>query len=587
MRIAAVCVLLAALLSATVPSDSASWQKDVQLRAMADELARSKTLQLNTLEKPYFIQYVSEDSEGVTISADLGGLTHSSRFHVRRPSVEVRVGDYALDDTNSIFSTSRQLGLFPLDDDYGAMRTILWRTTDALYKSALNQITQKRNALREIADPDKTPDLAPAKAVQILEPERKFEVDQSAWEGWVRRASSRFASHPEVMRSSVQFRAFGSTYRLINSEGTIVRIPQPLATVQVRASSRAGDGRRVWNHAFVIGLDTSALPKSDELAGLAQTVAVETESLAKAPLAEDYSGPVLFEGEAAAEMMAQVLTDALVVRRKPVAPPNANTAAIQIPASVWATRVNSKVVPEWLTAFDDPLADSYAGVQLAGHYRMDDEGVPAERVSVIEKGTFKGFLLSRQPVRNAGGSNGHGRLPGPFGSELAAVGNLFIEAASPVPEAELRTKMLEKVKAAGLKYGLIVRRIDFPSTAAFSDLQSMALQARQSGYSRTLNQPLLVYRLWPDGHEELVRGLRFREFSAKDLRDIDAASDKPYVLNYMNNGSSLNLLDASSALVGSSVVCPSLLFDNVELTRAENDGDLPPAVPPPALTGGE
>jgi hypothetical protein len=389
------------------------------------------------------------------------------------------------------------------------------------------------------------------------------------------------------MRSSVQFRAFGSTYRLINSEGTIVRIPQPLATVQVRASSRAGDGRRVWNHAFVIGLDTSALPKSDELAGLAQTVAVETESLAKAPLAEDYSGPVLFEGEAAAEMMAQVLTDALVVRRKPVAPPNANTAAIQIPASVWATRVNSKVVPEWLTAFDDPLADSYAGVQLAGHYRMDDEGVPAERVSVIEKGTFKGFLLSRQPVRNAGGSNGHGRLPGPFGSELAAVGNLFIEAASPVPEAELRTKMLEKVKAAGLKYGLIVRRIDFPSTAAFSDLQSMALQARQSGYSRTLNQPLLVYRLWPDGHEELVRGLRFREFSAKDLRDIDAASDKPYVLNYMNNGSSLNLLDASSALVGSSVVCPSLLFDNVELTRAENDGDLPPAVPPPALTGGE
>ena len=148
----------------------------------------------------------------------------------------------------------------------------------------------------------------------------------------------------------------------------------------------------------------------------------------------------------------------------------------------------------------------------------------------------------------------------------------------------MRAKLIEKVRTAGLKYGMIIRRLDFPSTATFDELRSLALQARKIGYARTLNAPILAYRLYLDGHEELVRSLRFKEFSAKDLRDIDSASDHPYVLNYVNNGSSFNLANSGSDATTSAVICPSLLLDNLDLGRAEEEVDKLPTVPPPAFS---
>ena len=220
---------------------------------------------------------------------------------------------------------------------------------------------------------------------------------------------------------------------------------------------------------------------------------------------------------------------------------------------------------------------------LAGEYDVDDEGVPAERVLLVDKGVLKDFLRSRQPVRNYNASNGHGRLPGGFGSAAAAFGNLFVQAKQTVPEGELKTRLIERVKASGLKYGYLIRRIDFPSTANLEELQSMAQQMQKSGFVRTLNAPILAYRVYPDGREELVRGLRFREFSAKDLRDISAAADHPYVFNYVNNGSALNLADSGSDATTSTVICPSLLLESVDLARAEGDAGKLPLVPSPPL----
>ncbi len=583
-----VAVLVVSLIIGLVCAGSAaqntdSWREDAQLRAMADELARSKTLQLGNLDKPYFIQYSTDDAEQVSITGSLDGLTHVSHVRFREPRAIVRVGSYAFDNTNNAYFGDLRFGLLPVDDDYGAIRTTLWRATDALYKTALDQITRKRNALREIPDPDKTADLAPAKAVQVVEPADRFTIEQAAWEKAIRTASARFVAHPAVLSSGVRLQSIGSTYRLVNSEGSVLRMPQDLNEVQIRANGRSADGFPVWNHLFIAAIAQGELPPPDELAKLAESVATETEALAQAPLAESYSGPVLFEGEAAPEMMAQVLTDSIMLRRKPIAPPGANAPGLDTLDSVWSSRIGSKVTPEWFTAYDDPLPETYRGHKLAGHYTVDDEGVAAQRVSLVDKGVFKGFLLSRLPIRNWSGSNGHGRLPGPFGSEQTAIGNLFVETTQPLTETQLKARLIAKIKTAGLKYGVIVRRLDFPSTATLGDLQGIARQAQKNGYARTLNQPLLAYRVTPDGREELVRGFRFGEFSAKDLRDMDAASDQPYVLNYLNNGSSLNLADFTTDAVTSSVICPSLLFDSVDLMRAEKEGGAVPVVPPPGL----
>jgi TldD protein len=558
-------------------------KNDTILRAMLDEVTRSKTLQLNNLDKPYFIEYTVSDAEQSLITASLGGLTSSTRLHVRQPRLRVRVGDYKFDNANSIYSQTPRLGLFPIDDDYHAMRAELWLTTDVLYKGSTDQITRKRTALREIGDPDKTADLAPAKAVQILEPLSKLKLDQKHWEQVVRQLSGRFAAHPEIVNSSVRLRAIASDYRLVNSEGTVVRTPQDLSEIDIVANGLASDGSRVWNHELITALNLSELPKEDELAKRAEKVAAETEALIKAPVAEDYSGPVLFDQEAAAQMMAQVLADTIRLQRKPLAPPGTNNPGAQMIESVWSSRIGAKVMPDWMTIVDDPREERINGTALAGHYDVDDEGVPAEKVTIVEKGVLKGFLFSRQPIRDFAASNGHGRLPGGWGSQAAVIGSLFVQADQTISEAQLRAKLMEKVKAAGLKYGIIIRRLDFPSTANFQELQSLARQLQKSGFARTLNTPLLVYRAYPDGHEELVRNVRFREFSARDLRDVNAASDHPYVLNYVNNGSSFNLTNMDSDATSSSLVCPSLLFDSIDLARAEDEPGRLPIVPPPAL----
>ena len=581
--IGAVLSVCAACAIASAADLTSQIHSDVQLRAMLDELNRSKTLQLNNLDKPYFIEYVTSDAESVYMTASLGGLLSSGRVHVRQPRIQVRVGDYKFDNTNSIYTGNARLGLFPVDDDYSAMRADLWLSTDALYKASADQITRKRTALREIAEPENTPDLAPAKPVQIIRPIASLSINDKHWEDLIRNFSGIFSDHPAVTGSRIHLRAISTNYRLVNTEGTVVRIPEEMTDLSITASGLAPDGSRVWNHAFVTVLKPSELPSEDVLKKTVQAVATETEALTKAPVADDYSGPVLFEQEAAAEMMAQVLTDAIRLQRKPFAPPGSQNRGLQILESVWASRVGSKVLPDWLSIVDNPVETKFNGETLAGQYEVDDEGVPAQAVTIVDKGTLKGFLFSRQPIGSFDVSNGHGRLPGGYGSEAAAIGNLFVKADQSVSEAELKNKLIQKVKSAGLKYGLIIRRMDFPSTATYQELESMARQLQKSGYARTVNTPLLAYRVYPDGHEELVRDLRFREFSAKDLRDIDAASDRPYVLNYVNNGSSFNWAEMESDATTSSVICPSLLFDSIDLARAEEESNRLPIVPPPAL----
>jgi predicted Zn-dependent protease len=551
------------------------------MRAMVDEMTRSRQLRLNDLDRPYFIQYSLGDSQQVSIEASLGGITHSTRSHFRVPGIEVRVGSAQFDNTNSVYSRNRRSALAPIDDNYRALRTSFWLASDVFYKAAIDQIARKRNALREIVEPDNTPDLAPAKAVEVLQPEPELTVDQRSWEGVVQAASQRFATHPGLAASSVELRAIASTYRLVNTEGTRLRIPETLAELQIQCSALAPDGNRVWNHALVTMLSPKDLPSRSEVNAMAESIAQETDALSHAPKGDDYTGPVLFEHEAAAAAMAQMLTDAVRLQRRPVAPPG---SAPQILNSVWSSRLGSKVAPEWLSIIDDPRQPAFHGVPLAGYYEIDDEGVPSEKAVVVDKGTLRGYLLTREPVRQFDASNGHGRLPGAYGSEQAVIGNLFVQAEKTVRDQDMKRRLLAKVKTAGLKYGIIIRKIDFPSTANLQELESIVRQLQKNGYARTLGQPLVAYRVYPDGREELVRGLRFGEFSAKDLRDVDSASDRPWVFNYVNNGSTVNIVGSGSDLTTSSVVCPSLLFESVDLLAAENEVAKPPIVPAPELT---
>jgi len=198
----------------------------------------------------------------------------------------------------------------------------------------------------------------------------------------------------------------------------------------------------------------------------------------------------------------------LRIPRKPLTDPGRN---INFLPSEFETRVGARVLPEFFDVTDDATQETYNGKALSGFYLFDLEGVKPKPVSVIEKGTLRNVLTTRQPIKNFPVSNGHARLGGNGGNRSAAFSNLFFKASQSQPMDDLKKQLLQLLKDRSKPYGMLVRKLDFPFSGGGSELQALAQASSQSGGSaRPVSPPILVYRVYPDGREELVRGLRFR-----------------------------------------------------------------------------
>jgi predicted Zn-dependent protease len=242
-------------------------------------------------------------------------------------------------------------------------------------------------------------------------------------------------------------------------------------------------------------------------------------------------------------------------------------------------RRKSRILPDWMDVFDDPTQSEWRGQPLLGHYDIDLEGVRAQRVDLIQRGVLENYLLSRLPVRGFEGSNGHGRLPGPVGAAFALPGNLFVQARQTVPEAELKKQLLDICRAQDREFGLIIRKMDFPSAAAAEDLRSMFSAAGRD--AAPTSTPLAVYKVYvADEREEPVRGLRLHGFSVRSLRDIIAAGDEPFAFHFIDSGAAFAQMEGSYG-AETSVIAPSVLIDDVELRGGEEQRPNLPIVPHP------
>ena len=577
-----------AALIAVVASLAAGQTRDNDpvLKAMQDEMRRVKVLAV--LEKPYYTEYQIEDVEAFTASATLGALLGASQNRFRIPQIAVRVGDYSFDNTNHVYS-SFYTGVrydpsqWPLDGRYDVLRHYLWLGTDRAYKTAIEGISRKRASLKNAAqDPeDDLPDFSKAEPVSIVEPVTRLAIDPAAWTRRAKALSAVFRSYPEIMDSSVEANASQGTSYFVNSEGAVQRTPDGLYEVRARAVAQSADGAILRNAIVFAAQEAVAMPSDDEMGrGVAQ-VASELRALAAAPPGESYSGPMLFEGKAAAQLLAQLLGENLRASRRPIADPG--RPAPYTPGE-FESKIGSRILPEWIDVVDDPTQRNWRGRELLGYYETDMEGIPPKPVAVVEKGVLKSFLTTREPVKGFSQTNGHARLPGMFGDRSAAIGNLFVHASQAKPMPALKAQLIEMCKRSGKPYGILVRKLDYPSSMSVDELRAAAASMMQSGSgARPVSPPLLVYRVYPDGREELVRGLRFRGLSARTLRDIIAAGDDDFVFDFINNGAPFALLGAGGYVAPTTVVAPSLLFEEVELERPQEDRSKPPLVPAPPI----
>jgi TldD protein len=573
---AAGAVALTAMAVAQAPAPS----NDPMIAAMREEAARSSKLKLPDLEPPYFVEYVLDEADSFAVSANLGGVISRHRDTFREPEVHVRVGDYKFDNTNFAgggFGGSRyDLEAFPVENSIPVLRRYLWLETDSAYKGALEAISRKRAAMRNIQQGDQLNDFAHAEPVHLIQPFGRLVIDEEEWTSRVRTLSAIFAKFPDVKHSGVELQAAEGGYYVVNSEGTEVKAVENVTWLRARAQAQAPDGMTVRDTVAFHSLDMAHMAGQPEMERSVTAVAENVVALAKAPRGEDYSGPVLFEGTAGAQVFAEVLGKNLALLRRP-----AGGRGGAAPAGDLEGRVGARVLPDSFSVVDDPTQKEWRGRPLFGTYAVDREGVMAKPLRLVEKGVLKGYLLTRQPVKGFEGSNGRARLPGAGSANFADISNLFVSSTETMPAGDMKKKLIELIQTRSKPYGIIVRKMDFPSTAAIDEVRSI-LQAAQ-GTVHPVSAPLLVYKVFPDGHEELVRGMRFRGFTARSLKDILATGDDQTVFEFLDNEAPFALVGGSTFTAETCVVAPSIMIDDLEMHPAEEEQPKLPVVPAPEI----
>jgi len=559
---------------------------EILLKAMSDELARSKQLAVVAgSDAPYFFSYMLTDAETLRISASMGAVVNVSRTRFRSPSTEVRVGSYDFDNTGHVFSGiysgSRYDGNWPLDDDYANFRSELWLSTDRAFKAAVESMARKRASMNNSnASAESLPDFSKVAPVVSIGKVVRPKVDDQEWTARTSRLAAVFNGTKEVLSSGVELQLIQGPTTLMNSEGTAVRYNDDMYWIYAKAEGQAPDGMLLHDAVSLQSLELDKFPAEADMRKSLAEVADNVRALVHAPMAESYSGPVLLEPRAAAQLLAQLIGDNLRVPRRPMSDPGRN---VPFAPSELENRLGARVLPDSFDVTDDPTQSTFNGKPLAGFYPFDIEGVPPRPVNVVEKGVLKSFLTTRQPIKGFPVSNGHARLPGSYGTFSAAIGNLFVKSSETTPLADLKKRLIEMTTSRGKPYGMLVRKLDYPYSATGTELQSLAQASAQSGGSsaRPVSPPILIYRVYPDGREELVRGMRFRGLTTKALRDILAASSETAQFDFVNVAAPLAILGAGGYLAPASVVSPGLLFEELEFEPPTDQLPKAPTVPPP------
>lgn len=560
-------------------------QDDTLLRAMKDEIKRVPSLLRLGLDPPYYTEYRVEDTVSHTIAASLGALIEQGDSAFRIPSVQMRVGNASFDNTDHIYSEAFVGSRFdpprlPLDDNYLAFRQVFWLATDRAYKTAQEAIARKRSSLKNMTDPDKLPDFSSAPPAHLVLPIDRQPFDSAKWKSEAIRLSAIFDSYPKVYSSGVEIHSSQSTNYIVTSEGTELRTPEDVAYVRAAAQGLAPDGTEVRDAFVFQAFRTGGLPSEDVLAREMKALGDHVTELSQAPAGEAYDGPVLFEAPAAAQLFAQLLGDNLKLTRKPVTDPGRPS---RYSPSELENKIGSRVLPEWMDVVDDPTQTEFHGHTLLGHYVYDMEAVAPHPLTLVDKGVLKAYLLTRTPVyKDYPGSNGHARMTGAYGTRSPGMGNLFIRASQTTPAADMKQKLIDMCRQANKPYGILIRKLDYPSTASFAELERVFQAA---GGSHAVVPPLLVYKVYPDGHEELVRGLLFHDVDVRSFKDIVAASDENYVFDMIDSNAPFALVGAGTFTTTSSVISPAVLFEEMELEPEKEETPKPPIVPPPPLTG--
>ena len=541
------------------PPDTPGAKPSPVIAAMQTELDRSfKTLSAQEIPA-YFIGYALTDTQRADVSGSNGALLSSSEVRNRWLQVSVRTGDYNKDNTHKVGERQLPNGgpgvVAPVDDDAEVLRRAIWLETDDQYRAAAEALIKIKTGREVKVDTAaaQAPDFSKEQPHKSFEPLVSFTLDRKPWEEKVRAYTKAFRESSAILNSIVTFSAQAQNSFQVNSEGTQLQFGQIRYRLELFIQGKADDGMNIERYYNFDWVDPKDAPDDKAVGAASAQLRKEMEGLVKAPINEPTVGPALLTGRAAAVFFHEVFGHrAEGHRQKDITE-----------GQTFAAKVGEEIFPEFLSVVDDATRKKLGNEDLLGYYQFDDEGVPAQKVVLVEHGVLKNFEMSRSPLVGFPHSNGHGRRQ--LGATpVSRQGNLIVESNKMVTNAELRKKLIELIKQQGKPYGLLID--DIAGGFTFTGRgQPQAFQV----------QPLVVFKVFADGRpDELVRGVDIVGTPLAALKKIVATGDTSEVFN--------GYCGAESGSVPVSAAAPAILMSELEVQKKETDTDRPPILPPPA-----
>jgi len=527
---------------------------------LASELARSMEVLSKQPEPPYYVSLGAEEVQSRHLSATAGTLDERRKEHWRWLDADVRVGSPELDNTHPLrgMSAWRQEGRggarIPVTDEpEHAVRHAIWHIVDRRYRDAAEAVVMVRSNVHVKAEEEhRAPDFELRTAARGEQEIPGLDVDLDAWESLLVELSDRLDADPAVERSGAYLKASRSVKTFVDTEGARLVHGRTAVRVRLDATTTTPDGDPIYAQRIFDAHAAAGLPDAAALTAAADDVRKRLHALAAAPRGQPYSGPVLLRGKASAVFFHEVLGHRVEGHRQ----------KRDDEGKTFTEYVGRSILPELVDVLDDPTLARSAGSDLNGHYAFDDEGVPAARVPIVERGVLKGFLMARSPIQGSPHSNGHGRRS--VGKRaVSRMGNLVVQVREGRPLAELRKRLVDEVERRGLPYGVIVDEIDGGFTYTGREMAN-AFSVKAAW----------AWRVHPDGRpDELVRGVDLVGTPLVAFSNLVAAGDDPAVFN----GS----CGAESGWVPVSAVSPSLLFSALEFQLQEKGEERPPLLGKP------
>ena len=546
----ATCAFLVALpLAAQQPSS-------VILDAMKAELARSQSKLGAQPVPPYYIGYKITETHAVTVRAEFGQLQSSNENRRRQVDIDLRVGDYALDNTREVRGDFN-FGQFtsaaiPLDNDPDAIRAVLWHLTDQRYKQALERFTKvKTNVQVKVAAEDSSADFSREQPEHYSEPAVDARVNRTLWEDKVRRYTAPFAKYTTIYQASSFLQAEMQTRWFVNTEGSVIQTSQPGFHLFVEATTKASDGMELPLYESYFAFQEKDLPSDAAVLKDVEKMIHDLEALRVAPVAESYTGPAILSGRASGVFFHEIFGHRVEGQRQK----NAEDA------QTFKGKLGQPVLSKDFSVYFDPTLRRLGDTDLDGYYTYDDQGVKARRVTVVENGILKTFLMSRTPVQGIGQSNGHGRgmvgLP-----PVARQSNLVVEIAPAAVQPDLKKTLIAEIRKSGLPFGLYFDQIEGGFTFT----------------GRTMPNafnvlPLMVYRIYPDGREELIRGADLIGTPLTTFSKIIAGDRRLATFN--------GFCGAESGSVPVSATSPAIFVTQIEAQKKMKSQQRIPLLPAP------